>query len=50
MNKYEIAEYWVNSSINDYKTMQNLFKSEDYHWCLFIGHLVIEKLIKSNNH
>ena len=27
--------------------MMNLFKSKDYHWSLFIGHLVIEKLLKA---
>jgi HEPN domain-containing protein len=27
--------------------MQHLFKSKDYHWALFIGHLVIERLIKA---
>lgn len=27
--------------------MQNLFTSKDYVWCLFLGHLVIEKLIKA---
>ncbi len=27
--------------------MQNLLKSKDYSWALFIGHLVIEKLLKA---
>ncbi len=27
--------------------MNNLFKSKDYVWCLFVGHLVIEKLLKA---
>lgn len=27
--------------------MMNLYNSEDYHWSLFIGHLVIEKLLKA---
>jgi HEPN domain-containing protein len=38
--------YWIESADGDYKTMKNLYNSEDYSWCLFIGHLVIEKLIK----
>ncbi|WP_418314662.1 HEPN domain-containing protein [Salicibibacter kimchii] len=25
----------------------NLYKSKDFHWCLFMGHLVIEKLLKA---
>lgn len=27
--------------------MQNLYKKKDYNWSLFIGHLVIEKLLKA---
>ena len=27
--------------------MQNLYKSKDYSWSLFPGHLVIEKLLKA---
>jgi HEPN domain-containing protein len=27
--------------------MLNLYNSKDYHWSLFIGHLVIEKLLKA---
>lgn len=27
--------------------MNHLFEKEDYHWALFIGHLVIEKLLKA---
>lgn len=27
--------------------MMNLYNSGDYHWSLFIGHLVIEKLLKA---
>lgn len=27
--------------------MQHLFEKNDFHWSLFIGHLVIEKLIKA---
>ena len=43
----KIALYWIESSDNDFKTMNNLFKSKDYHWSLFMGHLVIEKLLKA---
>ncbi|TAN12759.1 MAG: HEPN domain-containing protein [Chitinophagaceae bacterium] len=28
--------------------MQNLLKSKDYSWSLFLGHLVIEKLLKAH--
>lgn len=43
-NKY--IKYWIESSTNDYDAMKNLYKSKNYNWCLFIGHLVIEKLLK----
>lgn len=27
--------------------MKHLFQKKDYHWSLFIGHLVVEKLLKA---
>ncbi|MBI2252373.1 MAG: HEPN domain-containing protein [Armatimonadetes bacterium] len=27
--------------------MLNLYKNKDYHWALFLGHLVLEKLLKA---
>lgn len=42
-----IAAYWIDSSDNDFETMNHLFRSKDYHWSLFVGHLVIEKLLKA---
>ncbi len=47
MTKDEHIQYWIKSSENDLKTMQNLFNSKDYSWCLFMGYLVIEKLLKA---
>ncbi len=47
MTKEELVEYWVSSSDIDFKTMENLVKSKDYLWALFVGHLVIEKLLKA---
>ncbi len=43
----KVVSHWIKSSDNDFKTMNNLFKSKDYHWSLFMGHLVIEKLLKA---
>jgi HEPN domain-containing protein len=42
-----IFNHWVDVSDKDYATMQHLFQSKDYHWSLFIGHLVIERLLKA---
>ncbi len=47
MEKKDLIDYWVKTSDNDYNTMLNLLKSKDYQWSLFIGHLVIEKLLKA---
>jgi HEPN domain-containing protein len=41
----QLVGYWIGTSDDDYKTMENLFNSKDYHWSLFIGHLVLEKLL-----
>lgn len=46
MNNIELVRYWFESSDNDYETMQVLYKNKKNTWCLFIGHLVIEKLLK----
>lgn len=43
----ETQSYWIDSSDKDFRTMNNLFKSKDYSWALFVGHLVIEKLLKA---
>lgn len=47
MDKKDIMAYWVKTAIRDYQTMLNLYESKDYHWSLFMGHLVIEKLLKA---
>ena len=41
----KVIEYWKDSSDKDYQTMNNLLKSGDYNWAMFLGHLVIEKLL-----
>ena len=47
MTKEELINFWETSSDEDFKTMENLFNSKDYHWALFISHLVLEKLLKA---
>jgi len=47
MNKQENTEFWINSSEDNYKSMMNMFKAREYMWSLFIGHLVVEKLLKA---
>lgn len=47
MTSDEIIEYWVTSAEQDHRTMIHLYESKDYHWSLFMGHLVLEKLLKA---
>jgi len=47
-NIESIIKYWKESSDQNYETMQHLLNSKDYSWALFLGHLVIEKLLKAH--
>lgn len=47
MRKEELIKYWIEGSDSDYTTMLHLHEKGDYSWTLFIGHLVLEKLIKA---
>ena len=46
-NKEFVFKHWIESSDEDFKTMINLYSSKDYSWSLFVGHLVIEKILKA---
>ena len=47
MTKDEHVKYWLNSAGHDLETAESLFASGRYDWCLFIGHLVLEKTLKA---
>jgi len=47
IDKDKIILYWLDSSDEDFKTMNVLYDSKRYTWSLFIGHLMIEKLLKA---
>ena len=47
MTRDEIMNYWIDSAEVDFQAMENLFIHGHYIWALFIGHLVIEKLLKA---
>lgn len=47
MTKEEKINYWIKASDIDLRAMNNLYKSSDFVWALFTGHLVIEKLLKA---
>ncbi len=39
--------HWIVTSDDDYETMIHLYESKDFHWSLFIGHIVVERLLKA---
>ncbi len=47
MRKEEIIDYWVSSSNKDLKAMRSLLKNGHHIWALFLGHLILEKLLKA---
>ncbi|MBL1212846.1 MAG: HEPN domain-containing protein [Ignavibacteriae bacterium] len=47
MDKEKTINHWISTSDKDFETMLHLYESKDFHWCLFVGHIVIEKLIKA---
>ncbi|WP_150112227.1 HEPN domain-containing protein [Desulfonatronovibrio hydrogenovorans] len=47
MNINDQLNYWLESAEHDLDTADSLFYSEKYDWCLFMGHLVLEKALKA---
>ena len=47
MTKKEIIHYWTNSAEHDFDVALALLEKAKYDWCLFMGHLVIEKMLKA---
>ena len=48
MNSSNQIEYWIKASKLDWETASDLFFSgKNYHFCLFLCHLAIEKLLKA---
>lgn len=46
-DKQKVMDYWVQSSDDDFETMMVMVGSKRYAWSLFVGHLMIEKLLKA---
>ena len=46
MNNIDLMNYWIKSSDEDFVTMKILYENNQNTWCLFLGHLIIEKLLK----
>lgn len=46
-DKEKIIAYWLQSSDEDFDTMNAMFDTKRNNWALFVGHLLIEKLLKA---
>jgi len=46
-NKQQIINHWIEGADKDYKTMMDLYNTRNFNWSLFMGHLVLEKLLKA---
>ena len=47
MDRLGMTRYWLESAKRDSVTMDKLFRMEEYTWSLFMGQLVLEKVIKA---
>ncbi len=47
MTKDEHVKYWIESAQHDLESAKSIFKSGRYDWCLFVGHLALEKILKA---
>jgi len=48
MTKQQHIDYWVDTSENDWVTVDALYTTKRYLHCLFWAHLVLEKLAKAH--
>lgn len=46
-DKDKLISYWIQSSDDDFDTMIAMYENKRHNWALFIGHLMIEKLLKA---
>jgi HEPN domain-containing protein len=47
MKSKDHIQFWLDSAAHDWDTAVNLYSTGKYDWCLFIGHLVLEKTLKA---
>jgi len=41
------VRYWLESAEHDLDVAESLYANKKYDWCLFLGHLVLEKILKA---
>ncbi len=47
MTKAEHINYWLTTAAHDLDVAESLFQNGKHDWCLFVSHLVIEKMLKA---
>lgn len=47
MENEKLVKHWIETADIDRRAMKHLFEKGDFHWSLFMGHLVVEKLLKA---
>jgi HEPN domain-containing protein len=47
VKKEEHVKYWHESANHDLESAESIFDSNRYDWCLFVGHLALEKILKA---
>jgi HEPN domain-containing protein len=40
-------DFWIEGADDDFDTMIAMYETKRYNWALFLGHLMIEKLLKA---
>lgn len=48
MTSDEQIQYWIQAAELDIPVAESLFENGKYDWCLFIGHIVLEKILKAH--
>lgn len=43
----KIKNHWIETSDDDFETMNKLFEVKSYTWALFVGHISMEKILKA---
>jgi HEPN domain-containing protein len=47
INTDKIIKHWIQTSDEDFETMNVLYKNKSYNWALFLGHISTEKILKA---
>lgn len=48
MDFQQKIDYWTELAEIDIQVMEHLFDSQDYNYALYIGHLILEKILKAH--